>query len=118
MPRWTNNTMIASDNTWTSELTIQAHKRGNVCLWIGSIDASYVSVNASQMSAIIWLQRKLPGDDVWRVVQEWVIVVGDGQEGNIESVTTQPEPETCIYRLGCALGQYESGTAYARLGTM
>ena len=122
MSRSTINTLITAEATFTSELVVQGHKRLNVGLWIGSIDCTYSEVVQSTLSATVTLFRQLPGDptDMWRVVESWAVVNGDEQDGNIESISALPEPETCSYKIGVREGDW-SGDAgdlcYARLGT-
>jgi len=116
--RYTNNTLFASDNVWTSELVIQGKQTINVGLWIGSL-ISYASVVLSTASAIITLQRHMSGDpdDMWRDVEAWSVQLTDKQAGNSEDISDKLEPETCTYRFGIKKDDYQSGTMYGRLGT-
>ena len=117
----TINTIINSGAiTFTSTLNVQAYCRLNIGIWVGSLVAfSDVVLNSASM--ILTLQRQLPGDPsiLWRNVDTWAVALANGQGGNAEEITAQPEPEDCQYRLGLkTAAEYGSGTIYVRLGTM
>ncbi len=119
MSRNTANTLIASSPVWTSELIVQGMQRLNVSIRIGSVDTSTASIVLSTFSGIVRLQRQLFGDDggVWRDVQTWAIAAASALDGGSENITTSPEPETCVYRLGCEDGDYYGvGACNVRLG--
>ena len=111
----TLNTAITSSPMWTSDLIVQGHQRINVSIRPGTSDVQDPTL--SVFSADIRLQRKLPGDSLYRDVQSWSVVQADGLEGGQEVITASPEPETAIYRLGAAAGEYYAGAGFVRLGT-
>ena len=113
----TINTPVASDVVFTSAINVQGHQRINVSIRPGT--SLVTDPTLSVVSATFTLQRQLPGDptDVWRGVQDWAVTNADGLEGEIEVITTSPEPETAQYRLGVKEGNYDSGAAWVRLGT-
>lgn len=118
MAKKTINTLIASSPVFTSELVVQGHQRVNVSIRPGASAETLIQdpVN-STVSAIFTLQRKLPGDDIWRAVQDWSVVAADGLDAETEVITSNPEPETASYRLGTEAGDYFAGGAFVRLGT-
>jgi hypothetical protein len=110
----TNTTLIAASQTWTSTLIVHGQGRVNVSIRVGS---AVQSPAVSAASMIVTLQRMLFGEDFWRDVQEWSVVSSDGILSE-ENITTQPEPETCEYRIGCDADDfYDVGLVNVRLGT-
>lgn len=118
MPDRTLNTLIASSPVFTSELVVQGHQRVNVSIRPGVSAGALIQdpVN-STVSAIFTLRRKLPGDDIWRAVQEWSVVAADGLDAEIEVITSNEEAETVQYQLGTIEDDYFAGGAFVRLGT-
>ena len=114
----TINTLIASSPVFTSELVVQGHQHVNVSIRPGASAGELIQdpVN-STVSAIFTLQRKLPGDEIWRSVQDWSVVTADGLDAEIEVITSNPEPETVLYQLGTIEDDYFAGAAFVRLGT-
>ena len=120
----TINTLINSAAAqYCSALTVQAGQRLNISIRPG---ASLVSdPTLSVVSAVFVLQRKLSPangetveDDLYRDVQSWAVALADLLAGGTtESITSNPEPETCEYRLGVKANEWASGAAFVRLGT-
>ncbi len=121
MARHTDEATITAGDSWTDELTVQAHQRVNVSL----------RVSDPSDRADCRLQRQLPGDatTTWRDVGMWSLSAGGFSVGfsagftstsqpSVEAITAYPEQETCQYRLGVGSGEFYTGVAvYARLGT-
>lgn len=120
MSEHTQITLIASSPVFTSALVVQGHQKLNVSIRIGSVGVSTASIVLSTFSGIIRLQRQFIDDDsgVWRDVQTWAVAAASALDGGSENITTNGEPETVTYRLGCDTGDFYSvGAANVRLGT-
>ena len=105
----TLNALVASTTAsgiavYGSTLTVQAGGRLNVSIKIGP--SLIQDPTQSTTSALVHLQRRMKSrssDDaaIWRDVESWSILAADGLDAGSENITTQPEPETVDYRIGC-----------------
>ena len=124
--------VTASDNEWTSVITVQGHQRVNVGIVVGSqisdilslaVVSAAISGITSFFSGVITLQRRMPEeteDFHWRDVSNWTISSASLTDtGGSENITAYPEPETCQYRVGTnkEAGAFVAGNAVVRIGT-
>ena len=139
-PGWTEKAVqgiFISDAEFTSVLHVDTYERINIGIWIGSQVSDIISakggINASvvlgeAISAIfstasmtITLQRQMKEEmstDFWHDVDAWSVTIAEGEEASSENISNKPEPEPVAYRIGIKKGEYESGLALIRLGTM
>ena len=96
---------IDAENTFTDAIKIPAGSRVNV------------SIKSGNLVATIVLQRQfleMEEGSTWRDVNSWDITAASADQ---EFITSNPEPETVKYQLGCKTGGYTSGSAGVRLGS-
>lgn len=99
---------IDAENQWTDELIVPYGKDR----WgRGSFN---ISIKPSSAVMTITLQRKYLEETTWgHEVEPWVLTTGSP---DYEFITEHPEPEQIRYRIGCATGNYTSGSCVVRLG--
>ena len=121
--------LIESDNNFTSVINVQAGRRVNIGIIVGTqisdiLSAALFSATISQLNSVfsgtITLQRRMPderADYHWRDVEDWVVNSSGGGEGGLENITSSPEPETVDYRAGVKTSDFSGGVAHLRIGT-
>lgn len=97
---------ISAENTFTDDIRIPAGSHVNV------------SIKSGNLVATIVLQRQFleseEGSSTWRDVDSWDVTAASDDQ---EFITSNAEPETVKYRIGCKTGEYTSGGAGVRLGS-
>jgi hypothetical protein len=116
-----NSAVATSTAVWGSTLMVHANGRLNVSIKIGG--SLIQDPTLSTCSALVHLQRRFGGPDseeqsIWRDVESWAILAADALDAGSENITTNPEPETCEYRIGVkAHNFYEVGALFLRVGS-
>lgn len=125
--------LLVSSPVFTSVIPVQAGKRLNVGIIVGSKVSDILSAKAyslaisavvGTMSADLVLQRRMredigadsTADYTWRDVESWSILTSQGEAASEENITALQEPEECEYRFGCKSGDYQTGEALLRIG--
>lgn len=121
--------LLESDNNFTSEIVVQAGRRVNIGIVVGTqisdiLSAASFSAAISQLTSVfsgtVTLQRRMNNETAsyeWRDVSEWVINSSGAGIGGSENITAQPEPETVSYRAGIKTTDYTGGVGHVRIGT-
>lgn len=98
---------ISAENTFTDAIKIPAGSHVNV---------SIKPISSPIMTIV--LQRQFldmeEGSSAWRDVDSWDVTAASDDK---EFITSNAEPETVKYRLGCETGSYTSGSLGVRLGS-
>jgi hypothetical protein len=121
--------LLESDNNFTSAITVQAGKRVNIGIVVGTqisdiLSTATFSTTISQLTSVfsgtVTLQRRMSDETEsyhWRDVSSWTISSGGGGIGGSENITANPEPETVEYRAGIKTTNYTGGVGHLRIGT-
>lgn len=99
---------VDAENVWTDSIIVPyGHDRWGR----GTFN---VSLKPSDAIMTITLQRKYAEEDSWgHDVKSWTLTADSPHH---EFISEFPEPEQVEYRIGCATGNYTSGSCTARLG--
>ena len=121
--------LLESDNNFTSVINVQAGRRVNVGIVVGTqisdiLSAAAFSTTISQLTSVfsgtVTLQRRMNNETEfyeWRDVSEWAINSTAAGEGGSENITAYEEPENCQYRAGIKETDYTAGVGHLRIGT-